>query len=87
MPTGYTAPIADGMTFEQFALGCARAFGALVTMRDEPSDAPIPERLEPDTPFVAAPITASLIPVPRPGGNGTGSGPALRVLAKQKCRR
>lgn len=40
-----------------------------------------------DTPFVAAPITASLIPVPRPGGNGTGSGPALRVLAKQKCRR
>jgi hypothetical protein len=49
MPTGYTAPIADGMTFEQYALGCARAFGALVTMRDEPSNAPIPERLEPDT--------------------------------------
>jgi hypothetical protein len=49
MPTGYTAPIADGMTFEQYALGCARAFGALVNMRDEPSDAPIPERLEPDT--------------------------------------
>jgi hypothetical protein len=49
MPTGYTAPIADGMTFEQYALGCARAFGALVTMRDEPSDAPIPEKLEPDT--------------------------------------
>jgi hypothetical protein len=47
MPTGYTAPIADGMTFEQFALGCARAFGALVTMRDEPNDAPIPERFEP----------------------------------------
>jgi hypothetical protein len=49
MPTGYTAPIADGMTFEQYALGCARAFGALVTMRDEPSNAPIPDRFEPDT--------------------------------------
>jgi hypothetical protein len=46
MPTGYTAPIADGITFEQFALGCARAFGALVTMRDEPANAPIPERFE-----------------------------------------
>lgn len=49
MPTGYTAKIADGMTFEQYALGCARAFGALVTMRDEPASTPIPERLEPDT--------------------------------------
>ena len=47
MPTGYTAPIKDGITFEQFALGCARAFGALVLMRDEPSDAPIPDRFEP----------------------------------------
>ncbi|MFL9904600.1 hypothetical protein PQR71_41815 [Paraburkholderia fungorum] len=47
MPTGYTAPIADGITFEQYAWSCARAFGALVTMRDEPQSAPIPERLEP----------------------------------------
>ena len=47
MPTGYTAAIADGVTFEQFALNCARAFGALIDMRDEPSDAPIPERFEP----------------------------------------
>lgn len=47
MPTGYTAPIADGITFEQFAWSCARAFGALVMMRDEPNDAPIPERFEP----------------------------------------
>ncbi|MGF7131968.1 hypothetical protein P3T40_003451 [Paraburkholderia sp. EB58] len=47
MPTGYTAPIADGITFEQYALGCARAFGALVTMRDEPASAPIPDRIEP----------------------------------------
>jgi hypothetical protein len=47
MPTGYTAAIADGITFEQYALGCARAFGALITMRDEPADAPIPDHFEP----------------------------------------
>lgn len=47
MPTGYTAPIADGINFEQFVMGCARGFGALIMMRDEPADAPIPERFEP----------------------------------------
>ncbi|KVO95525.1 hypothetical protein WL21_32640 [Burkholderia ubonensis] len=47
MPTGYTADIAKGITFEQYAWDCARAFGALVTLRDEPH-APIPERFEPD---------------------------------------
>lgn len=47
MPTGYTAAIADGITFREFVLRCARAFGASVTMRDEPTDAPIPERFEP----------------------------------------
>ena len=47
MPTGYTAAIKDGISFEEFALGCARAFGALVTMRDEPSDAEIPDSFEP----------------------------------------
>lgn len=47
MPTGYTACIGDDATFEKFVLGCARAFGALVTMRDDPADAPIPERFEP----------------------------------------
>lgn len=46
MTTGYTADI-NGVTFEQFAMRCARAFGALVLMRDQPSDAPIPERFEP----------------------------------------
>lgn len=46
MPTGYTAAIADGITFQQYALNCARAFGALVTMRDDPADAPIPEKFE-----------------------------------------
>ncbi|QNJ57382.1 hypothetical protein Dolphis_76 [Pseudomonas phage Dolphis] len=49
MPTGYTAPIVDGINFEQFALGCARGFGALIVMRDMPANAPIPERFEPST--------------------------------------
>ena len=47
MPTGYTAAIKDGITFEKFIWGCARAFGALVTMRDESSDALIPDKFEP----------------------------------------
>jgi len=47
MPTGYTADIKDGISFEQFALNCAKAFGACITMRDLPSDAPIPEEFEP----------------------------------------
>lgn len=46
MPTGYTAPIADGITFRQYAMGCARAFGALIMMRDEPQNAEIPEAFE-----------------------------------------
>ncbi len=47
MPTGYTAAIADGITFEDFAMRCSRAMGALVMMREEPMDAPIPDRFEP----------------------------------------
>lgn len=37
MPTGYTSPLYEGkeISFEQFALRCARNFGALVMMRDE----------------------------------------------------
>ena len=46
MPSAYTAGIADGITFEQFALGCARAMGALIEMRDLPMNAPIPEKFE-----------------------------------------
>lgn len=47
MPTGYTAAIADDITFDDFVMRCARGMGALVMMRDEPADAPIPERFEP----------------------------------------
>ena len=49
MPTGYTAPIADGITFREYAMGCARAFGALIDMRDEPQNAEIPESFEVST--------------------------------------
>lgn len=50
MPTGYTAEVVDGKIteFPDFAMTCARAFGALITMRDDPIDAPIPEEFEPD---------------------------------------
>jgi hypothetical protein len=51
MPTGYTAPVESGeiTTLPQYALLCARAFGATIMMRDDPLDAPIPERFEPET--------------------------------------
>jgi len=49
MPTGYTYPVVEGKIteFSDFALSCARAFGALITMRDDPHDTPIPETFEP----------------------------------------
>ncbi|VWB97432.1 hypothetical protein [Burkholderia lata] len=47
MPTGYTADIAKGITFEQYAWNCARAFGALMMLRDD-HQAPIPAKIEPD---------------------------------------
>lgn len=51
MPTGYTYPVVEGKIteFPEFALSCARAFGALITMRDDPMDAPIPDEIGPDT--------------------------------------
>jgi hypothetical protein len=48
MPTGYTDCLKDGsITFPQFAMQCARAFGALISMRDDPSDAAIPDAFDP----------------------------------------
>lgn len=50
MPSGYTADLYEGKTisFQEFAMRCARAFGALAMMRDEPWDAKIPETIKPD---------------------------------------
>lgn len=49
MPSAYTASVADGTITElkPFAMQLARGMGALVMMRDDPWDAPIPERFEP----------------------------------------
>lgn len=43
MPTSYTAPIYEGqeITFEDFALRCARAMGASIEQRDESLDVPL----------------------------------------------
>ena len=46
MPTGYTANL-EGVTFPQFALRCARAFGALIDLRDDPLDIPLPDCIKP----------------------------------------
>lgn len=43
MPTVYTADISKGITFKEYALLCAREFGATIMMRDEPLDSEIPE--------------------------------------------
>lgn len=45
MPSGYTHEIYEGkeVSAKEFILKCARAFGATVTMRDEPLDKEIPE--------------------------------------------
>lgn len=43
MPTGYTAAVQDGSitTLRDYALLCARGFGAFLPMRDAPADAPL----------------------------------------------
>lgn len=62
MPTGYTASVMDGKItdFRQFAMQCARAFGALINMRDDAWDAPIPEQFKPSDYHVKALATAKL---------------------------
>jgi hypothetical protein len=51
MPSGYTCGIEKGITFKEFALGCARAFGALIDLRDAPYDTEIPDVIEPHISF------------------------------------
>jgi hypothetical protein len=47
MPTGFTSIIAEGGSFKDYAFTCARAFGALVTKRDEALGPDIPDTIEP----------------------------------------
>lgn len=48
MPTGYTAKLCDeDISFQEFAMTCAKAMGACISMREESLDAPIPDRFQP----------------------------------------
>jgi hypothetical protein len=62
MPTGYTYQVCEGKIteFPEFAMHCARAFGALITMRDDPADAPIPEEIAPETKYYDDRIAADM---------------------------
>lgn len=53
MPTGYTCKVQDGTLteFRDFALECARAFGALIEMRDQPAGVPIPDEFKADVSY------------------------------------
>ncbi len=46
MPTGYTSDIAKGIDFKNFALNCAKAFGARTPIRDS-ENSEIPSLFEP----------------------------------------
>lgn len=62
MPTGYTYPVCEGKIteFPEFAMSCARAFGALITMRDDPVDATIPDEIKPETTYYDDRIAADM---------------------------
>lgn len=62
MPTGYTVGVQSGeiSTLRDYALRCARGFGALIMMRDEPMDAKIPERFELNTKYHDEEIVAAI---------------------------
>jgi hypothetical protein len=50
MPTGYTAAIAEGIDFKTYAMNCARAFGACITLRDEAGGGEmIPQEFKPSS--------------------------------------
>jgi hypothetical protein len=48
MPTGYTSSLidTDEISFQKFAMICARAFGACIDMRDDSLNKDIPEKFE-----------------------------------------
>lgn len=54
MPTEYTATIINDISFEQYALGCARAISMLSSMRELPLDAPLPDHIAPSAYHQAA---------------------------------
>jgi len=59
MPTGYTAKIADGISFQEFAMDCARAMGACIDLRDVPGGGDkIPDVFTPSDYHLKAEIAA-----------------------------
>jgi len=59
MPTGYTADLMEkGQDFKTFVMRCSRAMGALIMMRDDPMDAPIPKKFEPSDYHIKALVEA-----------------------------
>lgn len=61
MPSAYTKDLYDGeQTFPEFAMQCARAFGALIRMRDSARDAEISDALQPGSHHLKAKERAEL---------------------------
>ena len=59
MPTGYTHELAtNGQSFPDFVKTCARAFGALILLRDLPLSADIPTDQKPDDYYFTSLATA-----------------------------
>jgi len=46
MPSGLTYEIEKGQSFNDFVMGCAKQMGACISMRDMPSNTPIPEEFK-----------------------------------------
>lgn len=93
MPSAYTAPVQDGKIteFKDFAILCARAFGACIDMRDDPLDKPIPEAFSPVTKHydealaTATNKLAALRAMTDPAKNGT-SNTTQRTARKKFAR-
>lgn len=84
--TGYTHQlIEEKQTLPEFALSCARAFGALVSMREERMDAAVPQRLEP-SPYYAIEIAENQASLYRLG-NMSDQERRLFALGKIHARR
>ena len=50
LANGYVHALVEGdLTLKEWTLQCARAFGALISMRDDPMDTPIPQEIKPDS--------------------------------------
>jgi len=47
MSTRYTSYVGEGISFEKWAMLCARNFGACIEMREESMDKPIPQEFKP----------------------------------------